>query len=77
MTKEFLLEIVKTTEGYSGAELVSLCEEAAILAIEDGRETLAKEHLLSAQANITPQITPQMKAFYETYAAKTNNYLFK
>ncbi len=77
VTKEFLLEIVKTTEGYSGAELVSLCEEAAILAIEDGRETLAKEHLLSAQANITPQITPQMKAFYETYAAKTNNYLFK
>lgn len=62
--------LVNLTEGFSGAECVALCAEAAMLAIEEGQLYLSEEHLLLAIRDIKPQITPEMINFYETFKAK-------
>jgi len=62
-------ELVRRTSGFSGAEIVGVCSEAAMLAIEAQSQFLLFEHLLSAVASVKPQITPTMLQFYKACAA--------
>ena len=57
------------TEGFSGAEIVAVCREAAIKAMEEDLnvEFVSQRHLLSAIEQITPQITPEMIHFYDHF----------
>lgn len=62
--------LVRLTEGFSGAEIVAACAEAAMLAIEEGRSTLSLSHLEAAIRAVQPQITAEMLQFYRTVATQ-------
>ena len=54
------------SEGYSGAEVVSICTEAAVLAVHEGCDEVQMKHLDVACTDITPQITQDVIAFYNS-----------
>jgi AAA family ATPase len=62
-------DVVDKSEGFSGAEVVAISQEAAMLAIDNGDTELSSDHLLTSVASITPQITPEMVRFYERLKA--------
>ena len=61
-------QLVRLTEGFSGAEIVAACSEAAMLAIEEGRHALSYQHLVDAIRAVQPQITAEMLHFYRNIA---------
>ena len=63
-------QLVRLTEGFSGAEIVAACAEAAMLAIEEGHNTLSLSHLEAAIRAVQPQITAEMLQFYRTVATQ-------
>jgi AAA family ATPase len=65
-----LEELVQITAGFSGAEVVAVVQEAAMLAVDRGHEAVDRAHLIEAIQAIKPQITPDMLAFYENLAAQ-------
>lgn len=65
-------DLVEKTRGFSGAEVVAVCNEAALAAIEEGREAVAAEHLMQAVAATKPQITPDVINFYEQFNKSHN-----
>lgn len=62
-------ELVQSTEGYSGAEVLAVCHEAALKALEDDLETsvVAHEHFQAALRIVTPRTPPSLLKLYETY----------
>jgi SpoVK/Ycf46/Vps4 family AAA+-type ATPase len=62
--------------GFSGAELIAICREAALLAIEEddermvGSPQIAMRHLRRAIAEMQRQITPEMLDFYASFHTK-------
>lgn len=65
-------EMVKETEGYSGADLGALCREAGIIALEEDIkiEYIEMRHLLEAIKKITPiqtRIPKEHLDMYETF----------
>lgn len=71
LTGEFDYDaLVRKTAGFSGAEIVGVCTEAAMLAIEANELFLRCEHVLSAIAEVKPQITESMLQFYRSCADK-------
>ncbi|XP_067945967.1 ATPase family gene 2 protein homolog A-like [Watersipora subatra] len=64
-------ELVKSTELYSGAEIVSVCNEAAIMAMQEdlAAEQIRKEHIMAAIGVVKPQTTESMVKYYTDYAA--------
>mmetsp|Transcript_11438 Transcript_11438/g.17387 ORF Transcript_11438/g.17387 Transcript_11438/m.17387 type:complete len:143 (-) Transcript_11438:160-588(-) len=68
------------TGGFSGAELVAICREAALSAIEgagdgppdpaEGPLRVRMAHLRAAAAGMKRQITPEMLRFYESFRGK-------
>ncbi|KAF8454503.1 P-loop containing nucleoside triphosphate hydrolase protein [Terfezia claveryi] len=57
------------TEGYSGAELVHLCDEASHYAMRESLqiESVAWRHFEEAKRHSTRQITDEMRKFYEDW----------
>ena len=68
--KNILSELLKRTQGFSGAEMVAAVQEAGMLAIDGGADVLEISHLYTAIHGIIPQITPDVLAFYEKIAAE-------
>ena len=66
---DLLYELLRLTEGFSGAEVVSAVQEAGMLAIDEGQDTLLISHLFSAVLAVKPQITPEVLSFYRKIAA--------
>eukprot|EP01033_Poteriospumella_lacustris_P005514 gene5514-3930_t len=66
----WLDEIVEISEGYSGAEVVALCSEAALLAVENEETMLSRRHLIQAASKMKPQITAEMLQFYDNFRSK-------
>jgi AAA family ATPase len=60
------------TEGFSGAEMVAVCREAALDAIEEdpAAQCVSRRHLEAAVNRITPQITQEMCNFYESWGGE-------
>jgi SpoVK/Ycf46/Vps4 family AAA+-type ATPase len=60
------------TDGCSGAELVALCRDAALFALENDEKNpqLTMDHLEKANLDLKRQITKEMLHFYETYTAQ-------
>eukprot|EP00043_Microstomoeca_roanoka_P017814 m.187028 g.187028 ORF g.187028 m.187028 type:complete len:281 (-) comp16707_c1_seq3:1156-1998(-) len=57
-------------EGFSGAEVASICREAALIHLETmgGKVTcVPNEAFFDAVKRVTPNITPDMIAFYDRY----------
>lgn len=67
-------EMAQVTEGYSGAELVSVCQKAGYAALEEQeqvgeRQRIGRKHFDLAMAGMQRQVTPEMTARYEEWAA--------
>lgn len=58
-------ELVAKSEGFSGAEVVSICSEAAFLAMDEDAEMITQQHLMTILLNMKPQITSSMIEFYD------------
>lgn len=67
-------ELATCTEGYSGAELVALCHEAALAALEQDLETVAvaKDHFNAALNIVTPRTPPSLLQLYERYLVNSS-----
>jgi len=61
--------LVQQTEGYSGAEIVSLCQEAAMAALEEDIQCcqVSMHHFTRAFTIVKPRTSKQMINFYEEY----------
>ncbi|KAJ3026881.1 UNVERIFIED_CONTAM: spermatogenesis associated protein 5 [Siphonaria sp. JEL0065] len=62
-------EFARLTDGYSGAEVVSVCQEAAMYAMEEDVdiEFVSRRHFLQAIESVTPRITKEMIEFYDRF----------
>ncbi|XP_037286963.2 ATPase family gene 2 protein homolog A isoform X1 [Rhipicephalus microplus] len=67
--------LASKTSGYSGAEVVAVCQEAALLALEEDIDATCIEgrHLEVALKLIQPRISPESVQFYESYWASSQN----
>ncbi|CAG8553045.1 7039_t:CDS:10 [Diversispora eburnea] len=66
-------ELASMTEGYSGAEIVAISQEAALYAMEedlDAKEVL-RDHFIKAISSFTRRITTEMIEFYEDFRKKS------
>jgi SpoVK/Ycf46/Vps4 family AAA+-type ATPase len=59
--------LVQRSRGWSGAETVACCLDAAMGAIEEGCDTLCLHHLLRCADKVKPQITEDVLEFYEIF----------
>lgn len=69
-----IAELATLTEGYSGAEVVSICEKAGAEVVEICKETgedikIGMEHLVGAMKFVKKQITPEMVESFQRWAA--------
>jgi AAA family ATPase len=62
-------ELVKATEGYSGAEIESVCKEAALKALEDSFdvEKISMKFFLKALEIVTPRTSPELLEIYAEF----------
>ena len=66
LEETFIKDLVVKTEGFSGAEVVALFAEAALLAIEENCDNLQAKYIYEAINRTDPQITLEMLDFYST-----------
>ena len=75
---EFMPWLIKHTHGFSGAEIVAICQEAIMFSIEHGESNedgtvmqgLSKESLEISVKSIKPQITIEMLRYYQQMQSK-------
>ncbi len=73
--------LVAKTEGYSGAEVAAVCNEAAFKAMQDVVEGRVEEksaeieerHFELALAAVTPRVKPELLKIYDEFIAKKSN----
>jgi SpoVK/Ycf46/Vps4 family AAA+-type ATPase len=58
--------IAHATSGFSGAEVVAITTEAAMLALDEEAPEVSRVHIDKALGDMKPQITEDMLRFYET-----------
>ncbi|XP_036914473.1 ATPase family protein 2 homolog [Sturnira hondurensis] len=68
-----LNELVLQTDTYSGAEVIAVCREAALLALEEDMkaECIRRRHFTRALSTVTPRIPESLRRFYEDYQQKS------
>ncbi|XP_055481872.1 ribosome biogenesis protein SPATA5 isoform X1 [Psammomys obesus] len=66
-------ELVLQTDTYSGAEIIAICKEAALLALEEDikADCILKRHFTQALSVVTPRIPESLRRFYEDYQEKS------
>ncbi|EXJ58397.1 hypothetical protein A1O7_05822 [Cladophialophora yegresii CBS 114405] len=62
-------EFGKWTEGFSGAEVVAICQAAGDVAFDENRETICLEDIRTAVANTPKSITHEMLEEFDTWNA--------
>ena len=64
-----LEELAEALEGYTGAEIVSLCREAMYGALQEDLHTdrVGMRHLRGAMAAVRPRVSPTDVAFYQLW----------
>lgn len=62
-------ELADKTEGYSGAEITSICREAALYAMQQdlNSKQVDKAHFMKALEKVPRGITPDVIEFYKNY----------
>lgn len=74
--KIFVLASDDVSKGYSGAEIIALCRDAALHAIGDMDEGKTKlpqirmKHLLRSVNEMTPRTTKSLLQFYESFRGR-------
>ncbi|CAF9941664.1 MAG: AAA+-type ATPase [Alectoria fallacina] len=69
-----VLALSKMTEGFTGAEIVKICEQASYIAFEEQiqskeRRRICQKHLSTALAEVKRSVTPEMVRRYEAWGA--------
>ncbi|XP_042637668.1 ATPase family protein 2 homolog [Orycteropus afer afer] len=66
-------ELILQTDTYSGAEIIAVCREAALLALEESihANCIRKRHFIQALNTVTPRIPESLRRFYEDYQEKS------
>ncbi|KAM5255958.1 ATPase family gene 2 protein homolog A isoform 2-T2 [Ctenodactylus gundi] len=66
-------ELILQTHTYSGAEIIAVCREAALLALEENIKAncIMKKHFTQALTMVTPRIPESLRRFYEDYQEKS------
>lgn len=61
--------LVEQTEGYSGAEIQAICQEAAFYALEDdiNVQQIPNQYFVKAIMNIKPRTSPELLKLYDDY----------
>ena len=77
--KQSLKTLAETTEGYTGAEITAVCQEAGLLALESdiNCKQVQFEHFLSALNVVKPRISKQMIDFYTNFEKEFNENINK
>ncbi len=67
-----LEDLNKLIEGFSGADIETLCREAAMIALRENirARKVSLEHFKEARLDVHPSITPEVKKHYEEFAIK-------
>lgn len=67
-----LEEIIDFTEGFSGADIETMCREAAMSALRENirARKVSFEHFEQARESIHPTITPEIAKWYEEFAER-------
>jgi transitional endoplasmic reticulum ATPase len=67
-----LKEIVKKTEGFSGADLEALCREAAMNALRENikAKEVKMKHFEEALKKLTPSLTKEMIEYYQKFTER-------
>ena len=60
-----LKEIAVATQNYSGADLASLCREAAVEAMQNNSREISGQHFAAGLKRIRPSITKDVETWYE------------
>merc|ERR1719225_1255034 len=62
-----LEEVAQSTEGYSGAEVAAVCNEAALAALEESVEAqvVGERHFKLALGSVTPRISAELFTVYD------------
>lgn len=62
-------EIVRFTEGYSGAEIIAVCQEAALFALEESleAEAVTRRHFLMALTRVLPRTPKTLLDLYKNF----------
>jgi SpoVK/Ycf46/Vps4 family AAA+-type ATPase len=65
--------VARMADGFSGAEVVAICQEAAMLAMEEDvhAEKVEQKHFEEGVRLITPSITKKVLAFYEEFGSRS------
>ncbi|GFR59510.1 spermatogenesis-associated protein 5-like [Elysia marginata] len=68
-----LEKLVEATEGYSGAEVVQVCQEAAMYALRQDLQatTVEQHHFEAALQKVTPQINQELLGVYNKFMQST------
>jgi transitional endoplasmic reticulum ATPase len=61
-----LEDVAKSTKGFSGADLVALCREAAVNAMRNRSEIIHKTDFVKSLHMIRPSITKELEDWYES-----------
>jgi transitional endoplasmic reticulum ATPase len=59
-----LNSLVDRMDGFTGADVESVCREAALIAMRADRKSVAKKHFEEAIGRVRPTITPAMLEYY-------------
>jgi transitional endoplasmic reticulum ATPase len=62
--------LVKSTKGYSGADIKALCGEAALTAVRRKKKTVTLNDFKKAVEKMGPSITPDMENWYRSVATQ-------
>ncbi|XP_074197346.1 ATPase family gene 2 protein homolog A isoform X4 [Camelus bactrianus] len=68
-----LNELILQTDTYSGAEIIAVCKEAALQALEEDIQAncIMKRHFTQALSTVTPRLPESLRHFYEDYQEKS------
>jgi len=74
LREQTLKSFAEKTEGYTGAEISAVCQEAGLIALENDINIIEVDssHFLSALESVKPRISQEMISFYESYKLKCN-----
>ncbi|XP_015449393.1 spermatogenesis-associated protein 5 [Pteropus alecto] len=66
-------ELILRTDTYSGAEIIAVCREAALLALEEDIQAncIMRRHFTQSLSTVTPRIPESLRRFYEDYQEKS------
>jgi len=67
-----LNELNKQLDGFSGADVETLCREAGMIALRENLRArkISEEHFKAATESVYPSITPEIIKWYEDFGAK-------